>query len=90
MCMGAGLVRSAETAALSYFRTIWQTLVQKKPAGLKVTLPPDVASYLLNRKRTDLANLESTYKATIIIESSPSALPHEGHVELIAHEVVNG
>jgi len=84
VCLGAGIVRSAETAALCYFRKIWSTLVNKKPAVIKVTLPPDVASYLLNRKRNELANLESTYKASIIIESSPTALPHEGHIEISA------
>lgn len=84
VCLGSGLVRSAETAALCYFRKIWSTLVSKKPAVMKVTLPPDVASYLLNRKRNELANLESTYKASIIIESSATALPHEGHIEILA------
>ncbi|MFZ2447566.1 MAG: Rne/Rng family ribonuclease [Syntrophobacteraceae bacterium] len=90
VCMGAGMVRSAETAALCYYRKIWQTLVQKKPATLRATLPPEVASYLLNRKRSELANLETTYKTAIIIESSPSALPHEGQIETTAHESVNG
>lgn len=90
VCQGAGLVRSAETAALCYFRKIWATLVQKRPAVLKATLPPAAASYLLNRKRAELANLETTYKATIIIESSPTALPHEGHIELTAREGGNG
>jgi len=85
-CLGAGMVRSTESAALCYYRKIWQTMVQKKPASLRVTLPPEVASYLLNRKRGELANLETTHKATIIIESSPSALPHEGHIEIIAQE----
>lgn len=89
LCLGAGMVRSTESAALCYYRKIWQTLVQKKPAVLRVTLPPETASYLLNRKRGDLANLESTHKATIIIESSPSALPHEGHIEIIAQEPAN-
>ncbi len=90
VCMGQGMVRSAETAALCYYRKIWSEIVHKKPAILKATLPAGVASYLLNRKRTDLAQLESTYKTTIIIESSPSALPHEGNIEITAHEVVTG
>lgn len=90
VCQGSGLVRSAETAALCYFRKIWTTLVQKKPAVLKAILPSEVASYLLNRKRAEIANLENTYKTNIIIESSASALPHEGHIEIIPHENANG
>lgn len=90
VCLGAGMVRSAETAALCYYRKIWSLVVQKKPATIRVTLPPDVASYLLNRKRTELSNLEATYKTLILIESSPSALPHEGHIEIIAHSLESG
>ena len=89
LCQGSGLVRSSETAALCYFRKIWSTVVQKKPAVLKAFLPPEVASYLLNRKRADIANLETTYKTNIIIESSVSALPHEGHIEIVPHENTN-
>jgi ribonuclease E len=88
ICRGAGLVRSPETAALCYFRKIWSTMVQKKPAVLKAVLPQEVATYLLNRKRAELTNLENTYKASIIIECSPSPLA-EGHIETVPHEGVS-
>ncbi|MHC1730046.1 MAG: ribonuclease E/G [Syntrophobacteraceae bacterium] len=90
VCQGEGLVRSTEATALSYLRKIWSTLVQKKPAVLKATLPNEVASYLLNRKRAEIANLENLYKTSIVIESSNAALPHEGNIEVTAHETVNG
>ncbi len=86
VCQGGGLVRSTEATALCYYRKIWSTLVQKNPAVLKATLPFDAATYLLNRKRTEIADLENTYKATIIIECSTSALPHEGHIEVTPRE----
>jgi ribonuclease E len=89
VCQGAGLVRSPETEALSYFRKIWSTIVQKKPAVLKATLPQEVATYLLNRKRAELTNLENTYKANIIIECSSSPF-QEGHIETVPHEGVTG
>jgi ribonuclease E len=89
VCQGGGLVRSTESTALCYFRKIWTTLVQKKPAVLKAVLPAEAASYLLNRKRAEIANLENTFKANIIIECSSSALPHEGHIEVIQHESGN-
>ncbi len=90
VCQGGGLVRSTEATALCYLRKIWTTLVQKKPAVLKATLPADAASYLLNRKRSEISNLENLYKASIIIESSSTAMPHECNIEITAHETVNG
>jgi ribonuclease E len=87
VCQGSGLVRSAEATALDYFRKIWTTLMQKRPAVLKAVLPADAASYLLNRKRAEIANLENLYKASIIIEPSETALSHEGHIETTPHEL---
>jgi ribonuclease E len=87
ICQGSGLVRSTEATALDYFRKIWTTLVQKRPAVLKALLPADAAGYLLNRKRAEIANLENVYKASIIIEPSMTALSHEGYIETTPHEL---
>ena len=54
---------------------------------MKAVLPADAADYLLNRKRADIANLENVYKACVIIESSPTALSHEGYIETTPHEL---
>jgi ribonuclease E len=86
-CSGTGLVRSTEAIALDYYRKIWMTLVQKRPAVLKAVLPAAAAGYLLNRKRADIANLESAFKAGIIIEPSATALSHEGFIETTPHEL---
>jgi ribonuclease E len=80
------MTRSREATALCYFRKIWLSLVQKKPASVKGTFAVDVANYLLNQKRIDLINLEERYKATILIEGSPALLPHEGHLEFVLRE----
>jgi ribonuclease E len=87
VCQGSGLVQSTETTALGYYRKIWTTLMQKKPAIVKAVLPSDAASYLLNRKRAEIANLESLYKASIIIEPSATALSGEGYIETTPHEL---
>jgi len=87
VCQGSGLVQSTETTALGYYRKIWTTLMQKKPAIVKAVLPSDAASYLLNRKRAEIANLESLYKVSIIIEPSATALSGEGYIETTPHEL---
>ena len=81
------MTRSAEATALCYFRKIWLMLAQKKPAAVRGTFSVQVANYLLNRKRTDLANLERQYDASIVIEASTALHPHEGHLEFTPREV---
>jgi ribonuclease E len=80
-CQGTGWMRSPEATALCYFRKIWLALVQRNVATVKGVFAPEVASYLLNQKRLDLMHLEERYQATILIESSPDVLPHEGRLE---------
>jgi len=86
LCQGAGMVRSAETTALCYLRKIWLTLSQKKPASVRATFAPEVAHYLLNRKRQELTRLEERYGTNIQIESLATMLPHDGHLEFTARE----
>jgi ribonuclease E len=86
MCKGIGLTRSSEATAICYFRKIWLMLAQKKPAAVRGTFSVQVANYLLNRKRTDLANLEKQYDASIVVEASTALHPHEGHLEFTPRE----
>lgn len=85
-CQGLGMVRSIEATAVYYFRKMWQALAQKKYATIKASLHPEVAIYLLNRKRQDLVQLEEKFQAAIVIEGVPTLLPHEGHLEYIPRE----
>jgi ribonuclease E len=64
-CQGDGTVRTPEAAARSAFRKIQARVVRGDISGVKVFLPPDVALYLLNQKRDDLARLEQRYKVSI-------------------------
>jgi ribonuclease E len=84
MCHGTGLVRSVEALSLTYLRKIWLTLSHKKVAMVRATFNVEVANYLLNRKRSDLIQLEERYGVNILIEASSNVLLHEGHVEYIA------
>lgn len=82
-CEGTGLVRSTETNALWYLRKIWNGVLRETVASVRATLSLDVANYLLNQKRKDIASLEEHYGKEIIIEGVPHLLPHEGQVELV-------
>ena len=78
-CKGTGKIRSPETIALDFLRQIRHGLCSNaKISRIFVSVPPAVADYLLNQKRSDLVRLENQYNLTICVESDPKKLPEEG------------
>lgn len=71
-CQGTGVVRSVESAALMVLRSLEEEGIRGRSAIVRVTANPEVAVYLLNKKRSILSELESRYEFTIEILSSPS------------------
>ncbi len=68
-CHGSGIRPSLEYAALSAFRKMESQAVKGACSLLKVSLPDEVASYLLNQKRSEICHLETEYEMAINIES---------------------
>ena len=85
-CQGRGMVRSPDAAALAWLRRIWQGVTGGQVIRAEVTLPLEVASYLLNRKREELLNLERRYDVQIRIEGGGDLPPEGGTMELIRRE----
>ncbi len=85
-CGGHGLVRTTESAALAVLRKIHARVPRGDLSAMKVSLPPDVAFYLLNQKREDLAGLEHRYKTRISIVAVPTLRPHQSEIELTTRE----
>jgi ribonuclease E len=82
MCDGHGLVRTTESAALVVLRKIHNRVAQGDAAYLKVSLPSEVAIYLLNQKREDLAQLERRYVTRIQVVPSTELMPHQSEIEV--------
>lgn len=82
MCEGHGLVRTTESAALVALRKLHHRVAQGDVAALRVSLPPEVAIYLLNQKREDLAQLERRYAARIQIALNDQLMPHQSEFEV--------
>jgi ribonuclease, Rne/Rng family len=69
-CKGSGLRPSLEYAALGAFRKIESEAVKGIYSELRIILPHEIADYILNRKRSELLNLESTFGLTLHILGS--------------------
>ncbi|MFH0780710.1 MAG: ribonuclease E/G [Pseudomonadota bacterium] len=83
-CKGRGTVRSVETLSLYYLRRI-QTGASRKGIGqIECHFPIDVASYLLNNKRSELHEMEKRYEIEIVINARPDMKPMDN--ELLFHK----
>jgi ribonuclease E len=79
-CKGRGTVRSVETLSLYYLRRI-QTGASRKPVeSIECHFPLDVASYLLNNKRSELSELEKRYQVEITIIGEVDMKPADNEV----------
>jgi ribonuclease E len=58
-------------------------LSKKGVTQVKGTLPVEVAAYLHNKKRKELAQLESRYRAEIVLQGDPSLSPGNGKLEFL-------
>jgi len=82
-CEGRGIVPSIETAALSFLRRIRMGVSRKGIGQVKGVLSLEVASYLQNKKRKDLAELESRYGVDIALTADVAVPPAGGSLEFL-------
>jgi ribonuclease E len=85
-CQGRGTVISPSASGVSYLRRIWMGLSKGNIARVNVTLPGEVANYIQNRKRNELADLEKRYDVSITINSDESMPPGGGKIDFIKEE----
>ena len=76
-CSGTGIVRSTESAALMALRMLEEEGIRGRSSIVRVSVCPDVAVYLLNKKRKVLTNLENQYNFEIEILAQTSMGPSE-------------
>ena len=66
-CHGKGITRTLESAGVYILRTIEEEGCKNRSSKITVSVPTDVAVYLLNQKRKTLVELETKYRLEIVI-----------------------
>ena len=82
-CNGRGIIMSIESASVSYLRRIWMGISKGDVKQVSGVLPVEVASYLQNRKRNELAKLENRYGVIITINGDPTMVPGGGKLDFV-------
>ncbi|MDP2171418.1 MAG: ribonuclease E/G, partial [Rhodocyclaceae bacterium] len=79
-CTGTGHIRSTESAALHILRILEEEAMKENTGAIHVQVPVDVATFLLNEKRVDIARIEMRHRANLLI------IPNR-HLETPQHEI---
>jgi ribonuclease E len=66
-CNGHGLIRSIPSLASSIIRGIHSAALKEKTNEIRVQLPVEIATFLLNEKRYDIYSIEHTCKVKVIL-----------------------
>ncbi len=85
-CEGRGKVKSVESMALSFLRKVHAAAAKGTGSEVRGGLPLEVAYFLLNRKKRDLAQIENDYDIEVTIKGKPSFLMNQLELELVKRE----
>ena len=66
-CDGHGHIRSVESLALSVLRLIEEEALKENTARVQAQLPVEVATYLLNEKRSAVSQLEARHDVAVLL-----------------------
>ena len=80
-CGGSGLIRSTESTALTVLRAIEEEGTRQRAEEVTVSVPPQVAFYILNQKRAELTAVEERYDFRILVEADDTLVPPDHRIE---------
>ncbi len=89
VCQGRGIVQSVESAAVSFFRQMWMGVSKGGVIQVKGVFPLPVANYLQNKKRKELAHLETRYGVEIGIQGDLALPIGSGRLDFVTETPVN-
>ncbi|MEO5346930.1 MAG: Rne/Rng family ribonuclease [Magnetococcus sp. YQC-9] len=89
-CKGLGTIRSVESSAIHLFRMLEEDVSKGRYTRIVYRTSLDVANYLLNHKRVQLAELETESKIPLLIHGDESLQTPEFRVERTERPKVGG
>ena len=66
-CNGTGHIRDTESSALHVLRIIQEEAMKENTAAVHTQVPVEVATFLLNEKRGDIATIEARLKVNVVL-----------------------
>ncbi|WP_207061101.1 ribonuclease E [Motiliproteus sp. SC1-56] len=88
-CNGQGTIRDVGSLALSIMRLLEEESAKERTAQIRTIVPVNVATFLLNEKRTNISEIEQRHQVEIIVVPNPNMeTPHYEVIRLRDDNVV--
>jgi ribonuclease E len=88
-CSGTGFIRGTESTALHVLRIIQEEAMKENTGAVHAQVPVDVASFLLNEKRSEIQKLEGRLKVNIVLVPNPHLETPHYKVQRLRHDELN-
>ena len=85
-CGGHGHIRDTESSALQILRIIQEESMKDGTAAVHVQVPVEVASFLLNEKRTEIAKIELKQRVNVIMVPNKTLETPNYRLERLKHD----
>ena len=89
-CNGQGTVRSVESLSLSILRILEEEALKENTGRIVAQLPLDVATFLSNEKRMQVAEIETKHKVSIVLVPNEHLETPNYHVERLRDSEIQG
>lgn len=85
-CGGSGHIRDTESSALQILRIIQEESMKDNTAAVHCQVPVEVASFLLNEKRTEIAKIELKQRVSVLMVPNKSLETPHYKLERMKHD----
>ncbi len=85
-CGGSGHVRDTESSALQILRIIQEESLKDNTAAVHAQVPVEVASFLLNEKRTEIAKIEIKQRLNVLLVPNKTLETPNYRLERLKHD----
>ena len=85
-CGGSGHIRDTESSALQILRVIQEESLKDNTASVLCQVPVDVASFLLNEKRTEIAKIELRQRINVLMVPNKTLETPNYRLERLKHD----
>jgi ribonuclease E len=85
-CGGAGHIRDTESSALQILRIIQEESMKDSTAAVHAQVPVEVASFLLNEKRPEIAKIELKQRISVLLVPNKALETPHYRLERLKHD----
>ncbi|MDH5246417.1 MAG: Rne/Rng family ribonuclease, partial [Betaproteobacteria bacterium] len=88
-CHGIGHIRGTESSALHILRILQEEAMKENSAQVVAQVPVDVATFLLNEKRTEVLSIETRFKVNVLLIPNRHLETPNYTIERLRHDDLN-